>query len=212
VGAFDFESRKSQEKEVKQGVTTANANVNAAVDELKNWVEAKVNTWEGQKKSDALEEALQTGERLKVESNKLQSKLETLTHTVNQDLENLQVLFKESLQDQGAAFKGQMRQQMASITAEMRQQKTELEREKTVREAGYKHLMTVMEIKRKPAPLRQIKSECLASDPSVMDDVAARAAHLVQQLEAEVADRDAKMEVFQRCRPDGVRSVSHLLP
>lgn len=205
---------EAQEKEVRQCITDVNALVDSSVSELKNWVEVRVTSSEEQKKSDVLGQALQTTELLRGESDKLNSKLEAMTDAVKKDLETLQAQIKQSLEDQGATLKGQMRNQMVIINAEIRYQRNDLEREKNARETGYKHLMSVIEMHRRPAFLSQSQSRSAnvtsgppTSGAPMMDDVAKSVAHLAWQLEAEVADRAKKIQVSKRATTGGISSV-----
>jgi len=203
---------EAQEKEVKQYVTTVSAAMGSSVDELKHWVEAKMGTWEEKNRNDALEVALQTTERLQDENKKLQSKLDAMTCAFKNGLENVETQFKHVIDDQAAALKGQMRNQMVSVNAEIRLQRNDLEREKNARETGYKNLMSVMDFRSKPVLPRQSKSAQLPSHPPVMDDVAKRVAHLAWQLETEVADRTAKMEITKRHKTEPAFSALHSFP
>jgi len=191
---------EAQEEKVKRYVTTS-------VNELKQWAGEKMSRWDDQKNHDALEEARQTAEQLRVESNKLHSKLEAMTHAAKKDLATMEDQVKKCLEDHAAALKGQMRTQLAIVNAEMKHQRNDLEREKNTRETGYKHLMLFMEMKSKPALPRQSMSTHISLDPPVMDNVAKRVANLASKLEAEVAHRAGKIRKSDdMCFP--MRSIS----
>lgn len=166
----------------------------ADVNELKNWVTLKLDTWEKSKKdkTDMLD-------KLRVETDDAQKRLEALIHIVQRDCEILKVDFRQSLQDQGSALQNRVKSQIATIHAELKYQKNALERQKTARDTDYEHFISLLELQSNTAHSRQNKY-IQEEDPPVMDLVAKKVEDLALQLEAEVATRAVKMDMAKAMR------------
>jgi len=163
------------------------------VHELKTWVALKI---------DALEKSKQdkTGmlDKLRLENDDAQKRLEALILIVQKDCEVLKVDFKQSLQEQGSALQSRIRSQMDTIHAELRYQKNVIERQKSARDTDYEQFISLLQTN--TSQVRQSKQPCEVDDPPVMDDVAKKVADLALQLEAEVAVRAVKIDIAKAMR------------
>lgn len=144
-------------------------------------------------RSTALREAVRIADKVKSDHEDAKKKLESMSHAVKQDIKALEMDLKQSLQEQASSVKSEIRRQMVNINSEIRQVRSDAEREKHLRETGDKHLVSLFELRSKTVHPRSCSKPMHDLEPTEMDHVAQKVAHLASELEAEVAARAKKM-------------------
>lgn len=185
---------KLQETQEKEALQSA-----ADMSELK----VRVAAWETveSKTSTALRDTLWALEQLRADNDSTKKRLEAVTTSVTQDLKTIEIDLKQSLQNQVSSMRREMRNQVVGMNSEFRQQQSDIGGEKNAKRVGDKHSMSFLELQNKAASPVHSKKPMEDADTTAIDNVAQKVANLAIELEAEVAERAAKLSISRfSCR------------
>jgi len=178
--------KQTQEQDVLMNI--------ADVNELK----VKVAAWEKVevKTSNALRDALWALEQLRADNDSVKKKLEAVTAAVNLDVRAVEIDLKQSLQNQVATMRREVRNEMLGISAQFKPEASDLELERGAKRMD--RSPSLFELQNKP--VISVQSDEVTEqeeDPDDIDNVAQKVAKMGRELEAELAQRSAKLNASE---------------